>query len=61
MKIKETRGRKKKYTFPKKKGSHVTIEDTPGAVASAHFWAKQNGFKIRSWSENGVRIIVRVK
>lgn len=61
MKPKETRGRKKKYIFNLKKGAHTIIENTSGARASAHSWAKRNNWKIRTWSENGVLVVLRMK
>lgn len=52
MKPKETRGRKKKYDFKLKKGALMSMPFSTGARTTALRYAKDKGFKYRTWTES---------
>lgn len=51
MKPKETRGRKKKYDFKLKKGGLISMTFSTGARTTALKYARDNGMKYRTWTE----------
>lgn len=61
MKIKETRGRKKKYEFNLKVGQVVSMPFSNGARTSALAYARKNGLRFRTWREGDVLKIGRPK
>jgi hypothetical protein len=60
MKVKETRGRPRKYNFSLKKGQSVTMPFSNGARVTALKYAKMNGLGYRSWVEDGQLTILRI-
>lgn len=61
MKPKETRGRPKKYDFTLKKGQSVTQPFSTGARTTALKFAKNKGWKYRTWRENENLIVMRIE
>jgi hypothetical protein len=54
--FKETRGRKQEYEYPTKKGQIVEIH----SQNAAYHDAKRNGYKVRTWKDNGVIYVERL-
>jgi hypothetical protein len=61
MKIKETRGRPKKYNFDLKKGDFIVMKMSNGARVSALAHAKVKGWIFRTWQDKGKLNIKRVE
>jgi hypothetical protein len=59
MKIKETRGRKKKYNFHLKKEQQMKVPFSNSARQLAYKAALSGGYKIKTWVEFDNLIIVR--
>ncbi len=62
MKIKETRGRPRKYNFELKKGQVSSFSESNNKTIQILFlsFAKKHGFKFRTWNEQDVLFIKRV-
>lgn len=60
MKAKETRGRPKKYDFTLKKGFHQQLPFSTGARTTALKFAKEKGWKFRTWREDENLIVLRI-
>lgn len=60
MKVKETRGRPKKYDFRLKKGDFLKIPMSNGARVTALKFARDKGWTFRTWQDNGSLFIKRV-
>lgn len=61
MIAKETRGRPKKYDFTLKKGQSMSQDFSVGARTTALKFAKNKGWKYRTWREGEKLMVLRVE